>query len=116
MWRHTFRARSPPSGRSNPTSSPDWTRQRSLTSTPPANPGAPMAATDSSRSGYGSSSRHESARPAVRLTHLRYGAASPTHGHISDDGAHGVDLHRRGDRVARTGAVPLRGHDAGGSP
>ena len=26
------------------------------------------------------------ARPAVRLTHFRYGSASPAHGRISDDG------------------------------
>src|SRR5260370_11254159 len=29
---------------------------------------------------------HESARFDVRLTHFRHGAASPTHGCISDDG------------------------------
>jgi hypothetical protein len=34
------------SGHSSPTSSPDWARPRSLTSTPPGSRGVPMAATD----------------------------------------------------------------------
>lgn len=52
------------------------------------------AALNAKPAGSSALSGYEGARPVVGLTRLRCGAASPTPGQISDDGAHGVDLHR----------------------
>jgi Domain of unknown function (DUF1905) len=48
--------------------------------------------------------RHESARPAVRLTHFRHGGAFPAHGRIFDDG--GIERTFAGEVIEWRGPAP----------
>ena len=76
---------------------PDWTARirRICLASAATGSGRPSRAvccpTERATCGY------ESACPCVGLTHFGDGVASPAHGRVFDDGAHGVDLHGRGD-------------------